>query len=774
MKQINQFLDDPAHYTPAKDADCAALGALKGRYHLDVETHLDDETKQRLMLLRFDPDNAMISGDLFNGTTPDDERADKWMMSWRSEAMYLPNDVNGTLGWDIAAICAVTRPLGRTRRREKLVLTCKFDDATDAPTMRVCSFALIDGHQKQMHGNLSQQTDFSPTFRRILLRAILDKSLYDDLFMQHVLDFALGRYDPDTKKFDILDSFRHTGLSIEVVSVEKIEGGKVFGKPVQGSLDGYLRALDAPPEHPFTFDMFYSGLNDVENENVIPQGRVPGLSNPVQTHQNRTVAAIFPHEIVSSYINAYNAQNPTPFDRTKASEDDIKAVGYRIRFAALHELAHLLNLPHPWQRNLFGPALGQSEPHAKSWTNYGAFYPLGSVMDYYFASIKDERTRGHARSVRSDTAFKTVLSQDAGVDFTRREKMQLFHAPFDQIAAGQRAFSDSRRAKLKIKTNPTMGSLMMKIALDADPDRFDKSDDRTVFRPKHYTNGTLKTLYEPLTGTVVMRGAADDAQGAGHDLDFRFGSGRLFLMCRRESRDPWSDIGRGGSYEYKLKPIRLGGRGGINQLQTAQMTNLPNGQIEFRTQLPVLRPGWLHDHPGGGHDFTFQTIYLPKVGRPVYSWPIFVSYEPDDVSPIFGAATDQVSSILKNKQLSELMQTIRYTDDFNGQSDDPDTQELLALLRDPALTQAIQGRADLKWLGKLQDEVRQHMIPHDAAAAAVNTSDCIGTCDANTTFDENTIKISAALHASLPDTDAKARFLEQLPQIADEIRAKET
>ncbi|PUB14189.1 hypothetical protein [Yoonia sediminilitoris] len=767
MNQIEQLLDDPTLYAPAESADCGLLVPRKGRYELVVTLQSGAHQKQCLMILRVDPDNAMISGDLFDGTTPEDERADKWMMSWRSEALYLPRD---TLGWDVAAVCAVTRSKGRTRRREKLVLTCRFDETAPTATLRDCQFSLINGDKKALDGALSKQVGHSPTFRRIFLRAALDETLYKDLFMQHVLDFALGKYLPETENFDVLDSFSQTGVSVEIAKVEKIKGGKVFGKPVLGSLDGYLRALDAPPEHPFTFDIFYSALNDDDDENNIPQGRVPGLSNPVQTHQNRTVAAIFPYEILSSYITAYNAQNDVPFDHATASEADIKAIGYRIRFAVLHELTHLLNLPHPWQRNLFGPALGRSEPHARSWTNYGAFYPLGSVMDYYFASINDAPARSRARSVRSDRAFKASLAPDAGVDFTAREKMQLFHAPFDQIAAGQRAFSDSRRAKLKIKSNPSMGDFLMKMELDVDPDRFDRSNDRKVFLAKYYANGSLKTCYEPLTGTVVMRGAADMVTGMGHDLDFRFGSGRLFLLVRRESRDPWSDVGRGRSYEYKLRPIRLGGRGGMNQLQRASVTTLPNGQVEFRTPIPFVRPGWLHDHPGGGHDFTFQTVYLPKVGRPVYAWPVFVSYQSDDASPIFGPATEKVSSILKHSELAELMQAIRYTDDFDGHTADRGTRELLALLRDPGLKLGIADRPDLRWLINLQQEVIQHMIPHDAAAAA-RGADVI-SYGSDVQFDENVVRISAALHASLPDSQAKARFLEQLPQIADKIRAQ--
>lgn len=129
---------------------------------------------------------------------------------------------------------------------------------------------------------------------------------------------------------------------------------------------------------------------------------------------------------------------------------------YLTRQTTLHEFGHLLNLPHPWNREHAHQLVGPSNPASPTILNYPTRHPFGwaSVAVTSQVSEWEDTLFADASGYGRDATKQTVLSERMRTfedrhrygQFDEGERRFIRHAPFDQIAEGGRSFKDARRA----------------------------------------------------------------------------------------------------------------------------------------------------------------------------------------------------------------------------------------------------------------------------------------------------------------------------------------
>ena len=121
------------------------------------------------------------------------------------------------------------------------------------------------------------------------------------------------------------------------------------------------------------------------------------------------------------------------------NDANVQANRFRhLRRVILHELAHLLNIPHPWQRQIGHRLLGEADPSTSSVTTYGPWNPIGPPLSSYANTMESDDRFAYLSGRRETfTALTSHSSYDAA------EWRFIRHAPLDHIAQGGRTFVDN-------------------------------------------------------------------------------------------------------------------------------------------------------------------------------------------------------------------------------------------------------------------------------------------------------------------------------------------
>ncbi len=582
---------------PAKDDELDSLWRkVSGRCLLTVRETDRPNAIRRHAVLRLDPTHCIISGDLFR-----DEARRHWLFSWRSDAIYLMRRAED--GWDFAALCRPYLAQPDEAAQGARVFVSALLDHPGRTTIENFRMALIDGRGSSYDMTLDPETEVQrqPEYRQIRVFFVVDDTLLADpdlrALVEHVTAVptveGTGPVLSELSREGLLDPGSRRRL--EADRLQTYAGGDRAEDAVAG-LMGEIARLPLRDDNSFT--IFLSGATDMGATDEVPLGRTLGLDMMPRRFGDRRAAIVFPRELVESCRRQIGPGAD--------AEATFKYVAHRLTFTILHELGHLLNLPHPWQRDIFAASGMPAEPQARSWMNYASLYPLGIANDFALAGSADAGQRRKLTDKVAGANFAGELAE--GVSFTREERIHLFHAPHDRIAAGARTFIDAERQALKVQAASSPSPLRLTIdGAAAIPGGGEE------VRLDDYAQLTLAAMLQPPSGEVRLRLPIDDLGPVGVDgYPFRFGLDNLIWLFRQEYETLWSDAGPRAQIRYDGALMAIA----PEVLRPAPHLNPDRGGaagaewVEFVAPLPHLRSRVLIDglnwcrtlqHPGRAH-----------------------------------------------------------------------------------------------------------------------------------------------------------------------------
>ena len=467
---------------------------------------------------------------------------------------------------------------------------------------------------------------------------------------------------------------------LEADRLQTYKGGGDAETAIAG-LMGEIARLPLRDDHSFT--VFLSGAHDAGAADEVPQGRALGLDMMPRRFGDRRAAVIFPREVMASCRRQ--------IDRAAHAGAEFDYVAHRLTFTILHELGHLMNLPHPWQRDVFAASGMPAEPQARSWMNYGSLYPLGIANDFALAGFSGANRRNQTDAI-ARTNFLGALAKD--VSFTTEERIHLFHAPHDRIAAGARTFVDAERQALRMQA-PSTGS-PLRLIIDGVTTSADGHEEVHL---EDYGQLALHAMLQPPCGEVRLRLPVAEA-GPTDGYPFRFGLDSLIWLFRQEFETRWTDSPPREQIRYD---------GALTALAPEVLRPAPHLRpetggapgaewIEFVAPLPHLRTRVLMDGMIWCRSFSMQVIHITPDRRTLRSNVVRLLYDRVEEPAPFGAATTAIENILADETLPAVVEAALY---YPTQPLDalPGVPELKARLATPLIREALTLHpARLGWL----------------------------------------------------------------------------
>ena len=442
------------------ECDCAppAMQALRARHHVWFHPtalarksgEISTQTAARVYgTLRIDAENRMLSGDLFR-----DIRRRDWICSWVSEAIFAAPDPRpedwGDAGWDLLSIADIHWPgkmIQRTGRFAKLVVAL----STKGENIRGCRLIGIDGAER----HVADLTLTDPerhcydSFRRMTLVNIFHGQTKADMAYVHLAIRALGHRQGEKLRQDL----QATGAGVYwdepppiTPALGTAQHEKDFGVfPIQDATQREDELLSGAQwsGDPYRYTTLLTTL--VHKKGV--SGVVPGLDGARPAQKPRNGAIVYIKQIVDNQLARHDLTAKTYFDERGQPRDTFAkltaTIEQRIRLFYMHELGHMMNLPHPWQRDVFSTPELPAQPAARSLMNYGSLYPLGRLMEISRrrkTSDEDELTR--LLRADSDRSFAGPLKNTI---YTKVEVQWIRHAPFDFFVPGDNVFTQDLR-----------------------------------------------------------------------------------------------------------------------------------------------------------------------------------------------------------------------------------------------------------------------------------------------------------------------------------------
>lgn len=421
----------------ASDPDSEIFKSLDGRYHFwinpskDVQSaHFDPEghSESRLYgVMRVDAENRMVSGDVFR-----DARHLDWVCSWVSEAVFEDLEPTGQDGWNLLAVSDlhIRKILG-----EDADPFGKMAVAIQGTAQGVTACRLVGiGTSGEAFGDYSA-TRFTlgrdAAFRDIALRTIIHSHAGEDGFLRKAARLAVGNDGISTLK----ETFSRTGSRVHWRGKPLEDHIDAEGQPRRSELD--LLARHQWTEDPRVFSVLLT-TKDAPTDGLL--GRAFGLGTKAHMSRSRFAAVVYLKAVEESFGAVRGPRSDDP--------EYVCDLARHIRHYYIHELGHLMNLPHPWQRDAFATPDLPANPAARTWMNYGSRYPLGRLMEKsrQIAATPDVSERDLARQ----DSMRSLDGPMFEPGFAPLEERWIRHAPFNQIASGKRFFTESLNGALEM------------------------------------------------------------------------------------------------------------------------------------------------------------------------------------------------------------------------------------------------------------------------------------------------------------------------------------
>ena len=493
--------------------------------------------------LRIDGKNRIISGDLHS-----DIARKIWKFSWQSEALFTincPEEIEENhwrdSGWDLFGICDV------------------FDEDTSK---------LTGSSNKDPSKCLAIALRFDKKFRNhIAAIRIIQSNSEGDILLDLMGTDSDARYNKSIRYFKPIhladsQSFNEYGPLINSALGERAERvgnllrkNRIFWdqrKADEAPFDFSLIPVDdgspfrqlAPyqwSDDPYTFVILFSSKHDRS------YGTVPNLDrSKYPLSKVRAGAIVFVDKIIEEYKKKEKARNGGGeiFWQEEPHRTEIERI---INRTYVHELGHLLNLPHTWQRGQFPSPPLPSNPAARTWMAYGSRFPLGDFMITSRKKLTDGDEEEMEVLKQEDSRIAT---EDAlrDVTFSDTEERWIWHAPFDHVSPGGPYFSQKPRAPLTLHSPTDVSDFELKLEID---DYHGKVADPAILLEKGKREDKIEDKYKDVY--VLVRGAHSEFPWQvifgnvsfeakrsfvdSNDFHFSFQTPMLSLLIREEF--PW-------------------------------------------------------------------------------------------------------------------------------------------------------------------------------------------------------------------------------------------
>lgn len=728
-RKKRDHIEDLSHHVQGTDQFHSAckcdiakiLGPLEGRSIFTVET----ETGQaKYVVLRIDPEFGVVSGDLFH-----DKHDTRWIMSWKSEAIYVPSDAKA-VDWEFAAMCDLfLQDKKSSSGMEKVLLTARLTrERTDRGegSLGVHAFELTllcrEGKiARYSKTDLPSQDRIFPSFRRLELDFKVSESFRKDAIAKEVIRNCIGGENSENLVAQALGRDKlYREEQFRERDFKSLFDPKFSGATTVNELErlALKHVTDFRKGHHFA--VFISDLADEPDESKVPLGRALGIDDKVRRPTARRASLVFLNEIIASYKRSLaHGGGPKSYEELEQTDEGkaqiIRDLSGRLAFSIIHELAHQLNLPHNWQRDFFKDVSIPSEPHKATWTAYHSYYPIGIGAAAGFSEI-DGDDRRIQRSVQSGRNYQQHFQNPA---FTDYEKAHLWHAPFDRIAAGRRTFTDTRRAKLKMGDPRNLqGFIQLNLFLDDGNGQAIEGDARDIVgatRDYHRYGkhrGELKFPLQPVTGYVQLKVPTRLIEARKDRRVFRFGSGSLFFLWRGEPANSWPNNKRRKILRFEPKPEIFSRQFQLPVANLGHLDDQENEQHVYFAPIPIIDPERLEVEFSRIRTFTVQAIYVTPQGSSVRSEQLRVQYNDTEIDRDFNSRKNEISGLLRDGMASLILDSTRYylrQDMFKVNALKPH----LDFLSSDAAEQIISDNPDLIWMAWLRHEVQLRLFYED-------------------------------------------------------------
>lgn len=702
----------------AQVAPGSALAPLSGRHVLFAQSEVHGDMRVEL---RSDPDLGVLSGDVFQNV-PANERVRNadWLFSFQSEALY-------SCGSDVAAICTLYRD-----QRYKEVL---------APGAKV--LVRMQPHAEHRHCVgladvvvLNEAAEIRPIPTAFLARSADafgagGTPIHSDLVRQ----VHLNLYSDLGTSVSCYDLWRDEVLSAAIYGGDERGGLRSWmaragvylvipktpvvlknTKPAASLAE--ISALFSPAQFsddPWQTSILVSALVNPEKESLrrsmrVPYGRTFGLQTGVAKTRSRFGAAVFIDQIIRAYCkhkNLSDADLRTPFHTDVLIR--------RVRFTFLHELGHLLNLPHSWQRDQFSGSTMRANPSDTSALAYGSKYPMGILHDHALRHVAKNKDESALDTAVFDYSLRNMERSLADPEIPPLEQRHIRHAPFPTIGIGETSFIEDPTDQPRITR---LWHAHKRLHLEIERARASTSDadgpGAQALTLRTHASGNRLNRIEPPNGFVTLKGPAlSDLQDNGVTKDtamFGFMGGALKVILREDPpdrRDPMAParvfdmpaIPMSGALDHDIRPVR---------------SNEGDGS-ELRVPIPFLRPQFLHDLTTTGR-LTLQVVYVGPDLSELRSEPVHISIDYKTPLPALPAC---IKDILADPLLPLLCEAPQFLNaatagtstvfDFNLRATErANLNTLISRLTSQRVARRLGERDgdDLRWLANLAEHIR--------------------------------------------------------------------
>lgn len=618
-----------------------------------------DSSSRVYATLRVDATHAVISGDLFA-----DIRRTVWLCSWRSEAIFVAPDPDNsgaqTDEWDLLVICDLFRPEGFVARGEvgalppeKLTLFLRAGGQQVIGGLRLIAFDSNGNAALDLSMTENEQPVRYDSFRRLNLVNVTDIDPDADDLLSQVVVKAVGRDGAALRDALERTGSRLTDSGDEQIALRYFQPKSTIGEAAFSLLSPYQWTDD-----PYGYAVLLTRMDPPQDAIL---GTTFGLDGKEPLHRPRFGAVVYVKRLVDRYLKRRNLTAET------ISEEQRDDLARRVRFTYIHELGHLLNLPHTWQRDRFRMPALSADPAARSWMTYGSRYPLGDFMTLLrrrtASRLSDEQGETNAqrlqreRDLADDDAERNVSTTLAEPGFIAEELGWLWHAPFDQIASGGQYYTMQTGAPLVLssQTSPRLSLTIWDGSQDGEGDGL---------RLRRRPGGEI--LCQPFLGEVEFRPTRAFAESYPFHMTFQSPMLTLLIRCE-DTRGEFPDM-LPETRRLTVPPIPLawGDKDG-NPLRDSDLTRrlhdsatVPIALVDdgpvYRATLPLVTDAFLRRFRNDWKErFTVQAVLRPYGAAPIFSNRITIGYGGGSDS-----YSDDEAAIMAHPQLPLLIELLSY------------------------------------------------------------------------------------------------------------------
>ena len=705
-------------HVSAEVASSADLKPLAGRHILLGSC---DKLGPVRVELRIDPEHDLVSGDVFETPEPDaPQRNADWRFSFQSEAHF-------TCDGSVAAICTLSRderyPEPLAAGAKVLVYAEKhaqpgfaqcvgqahilvLNEATEA---RPIPTAILARSVDQVTGATAPAHD--KAFRQIRLDLFTDLASRSPRYNAWRREILTGAVFGTGQRSGIKEVLAQAGIRLDVShTLHPLDNAEPADTLAEVSAHFSPAQFSSAPWH---MSILISSLCNPEGgakrpSLKVPYGRTLGLEAGVARGRTRFGAVVFADEVIQAYARHKKLNDDALF-----LPEHTEVLMRRLQFTFLHELGHLLNLPHTWQRDRFlGPAM-PSNPSEKSVLAYGSKYPMGILHDHALRHVTRDEDESALDTAVFDYSLQNMERGLADPGFPPLEQRHIRHAPFPTIGVGETSFLDDPADQPRIIR---LWHAQKRLHLNLDNGAPSASDadgpGAQALRLRTYRSGNRLNRIEPPTGQVTLTGPAlRDLQKNGVDADtamFGFLGGALKLLVREDPPDRRDPMAAAKIFDMPALPIVHPFEKGLSPLKTAHVSG-----AGFAAPIPFLSPEYIHGLTTTGR-FTLQVVYVAPDRTELRSEPVHVTVDYKDLQP---RLPNCVKDILANPHLSLVSELPHFASATGmttlfGDLDLSDLERgameaLVEELNAPALGSVLAQRdaTDLLWLAEIRDRI---------------------------------------------------------------------